>query len=199
MGDFALNLPKTSINLRYLEKKSKVQEKKQSPENGQLSNCFPDAAAEAVEFSETDTSPVMTMTGLRSTRPGIDNSEELIGGVVNPAGSIQDSDVNNYSDHKFQSVTEREMQTSVQKSVQSIATFLRGPSVSGGVTEKVLHVDINGDQEKSQECLKSTPVKSVSGMNYKPTSMIFSCESPPKRFAGKTFVILTKRQSLKVV
>ena len=67
MSDFAGNLPRTFISFHCLEKKSNVQEKSSTGENQGLVISPLGSSAETVQTPETDTSPVKTLTVLKST------------------------------------------------------------------------------------------------------------------------------------
>ena len=71
MSEPAGILPQIVMSFHYLEKKSIVQERDHTREDQQLVTSPPDFADETVRNSETDTSPVKTMTVLQSARPSM--------------------------------------------------------------------------------------------------------------------------------
>ena len=120
--------------LRCLEKKSKVQDRSQTGEDQHFVISAPDTTDEKVQFPETATSPVKTMTNLQNARPGNNTDEASTArmegvphAVVNPErsfGSSGDTGINVYCEHKFWSLNEAELQTIVEVSQESIAKIL---------------------------------------------------------------------------
>ena len=115
-SDFAVNLQRTSISFRWLEKKTNVQEKSQTGEDQRLVISPPGPSPETVQIREADTSPVKTMTVLQSASPGTNNNEtnyqsmeRVPQGAVNPERSVGSSGgtyVNVYCEDKVRSQSE---------------------------------------------------------------------------------------------
>ena len=135
-----------------------MQEKIQTAEDQQLEFFPPSRSAETIQNTETDTSPVKSLTVLQNACPGTNNNgnssqkmERVPPEVINPEGSVGSSggtDVNVYFEEKLRLPSEREIQTLVEVSEESIAKILGGPIVSERVVDESIRNDVVGDLEE---------------------------------------------------
>ena len=77
MSEFIGNSPRTFISFHCLEKKTTVQEKHSTGEDQELVISPLGSSAGTVQTPEIYTSPVKTLTVLKSTRPGTNKNETI--------------------------------------------------------------------------------------------------------------------------